>query len=160
MYHVSERSHENGRLCCLQREELEDQAEVGRRRVTRCVTFILYKFSLFEKAQLNLRHSCDQLSGTITTPERVGVSTGHWESRSWVCASAPQNPRREAEGRPTRLCNRTRSHTDQLAVLVSSWLQIEVDIACFIKVIMSSLFLSLKYQHIVSVYISIIAKSN
>lgn len=32
--------------------------------------------------ELNLKHGCDQHSGTIITSKRVGVSAEHWENRS------------------------------------------------------------------------------
>lgn len=114
-------------------EELEDQAEVGRKRVTCCLTCTHYKFSLFGKTELNLKHGCSQLPGTVATLTEWGsqLSTGKADAESVL--RPPQNPRRGPEGRPTWLCDRIRGHADQLAVLVSSRLQIKVDVACFIK---------------------------
>lgn len=111
-------------------------AEPGTRRTlgagaTRCVNFKLYEFSLFQKTKLNLKHGCDQRSGMSGGP-RSPLSSGDLG----------------AEGPPTWLSNRAGGHTHQLAVLVSSGLQIEVDVACFVKVIMNSSFLSAKYQHL------------
>lgn len=71
---ISRRNQKNGPMCCLQGEELEDQAGMGRRRVIYCVNRIFYMSSLFGKTELNLKHGCDQHSGTITTSKRVGGS--------------------------------------------------------------------------------------